>query len=325
MSVLRHSPHHRRGCRVLGASFVAAAALPLLGMAPLAQANPGQGHGSTAAQGRSGDHARGADHAQSVHAQSVQAQSGTSSVSKSKGSSSKASGKASGMKQHGQEKVLICHATNSDTNPYVVITVSVASVKFHGHLAHRNTPNKTWKRATTWNGTTYAAGSPKRDLISDTRTTKYDGHVTAAYCAAHGTSTPTTPTPTTTTTTPSGTTTTTTGTTTTTSTISPTVSGTTTTTSGTISPTVSGTKATASTGSSTSPGAQVLPTKFTNGPGSGSSVVAGAGTQVLGEKVSALPRTGADVGAAALLSMLLLAAGGVLLRVSGVRRPRRTH
>jgi hypothetical protein len=74
----------------------------------------------------------------------------------------------------------------------------------------------------------------------------------------------------------------------------------------------------------TNPGAQVLPTKFTNSPTSDSQANAGTNTQVLGEKVSALPRTGADMVGAALLSLLMLALGGLLLRLSAVRR-RRTH
>ncbi len=40
----------------------------------------------------------------------------------------------------GHTPVNVCHATNSDTNPYVFITVDDDSVKFQGHLAHRNTP-----------------------------------------------------------------------------------------------------------------------------------------------------------------------------------------
>jgi hypothetical protein len=33
-------------------------------------------------------------------------------------------------------KITICHATDSYTNPYVVITVDVASVRFSGHQGH---------------------------------------------------------------------------------------------------------------------------------------------------------------------------------------------
>jgi hypothetical protein len=221
MTVPRLFRRHRHGIRVLGATFVAAAAVPLLGVIPIAQAAPG----------------------------------------------------------NGQAKVIICHATNSDTNPYRVITVAVASVKYEGHLAHRTTPNKTWKHATIWNGTLQVAGSAKPDLIEG-----LDAQVTWAYCKALGT----TPTPTTsTTTTPSETTTTTTPSETTTTT---TPSETTTTTPGS---TVSGTKTTAPSSSSTSPGATVLPTRFTNSPTSASAV--DDDTQVLGTRVT-LPRTGVNNG-----------------------------
>lgn len=62
--------------------------------------------------------------------------------------------------------VNVCHATSSDSNPYVFITVDDDSVKFQGHLMHRTTPNKTWNNATTYNGITHAAGSAKPDLIA---------------------------------------------------------------------------------------------------------------------------------------------------------------
>lgn len=63
-------------------------------------------------------------------------------------------------------KVGICHATSSDSNPYVYISVDDDSVKYQAHLAHRNTPNKTWKNAGTFNGIPHAAGAPKADLIN---------------------------------------------------------------------------------------------------------------------------------------------------------------
>jgi hypothetical protein len=270
MTVPRLSRRRRHGIRVLGATFVAAAALPLLGVLPLAQASPGHGVAPAA-------------------------------------------------KGHGQAKVVICHATSSDTNPYVVIEVAVASVKYKGHLAHRTTPNKTWKHATMWNGTLHAAGSAKPDLIEG-----LDAHVTKAFCQANGTtptpttSTTTTPSSTTTTTTSSGTTTTTSSGTTTT-TPGSTVSGTSTTT--TTGSTVSGTKTTSPSSSSTSPGSTVLPTRFTNSPTSGST--AGDDTQVLGTRVT-LPRTGVSTLGAVAISMLLLLTGALLLRVSAVRR-RRAH
>ena len=84
-------------------------------------------------------------------------------------------------------KVGICHATSSDSNPYVFISVDDDSAKFKGHLAHRNTPNKTWKNAGVFNGDPHLAGAPKRDLISDFVDDQgnphtYDGVITAADC-----------------------------------------------------------------------------------------------------------------------------------------------
>ena len=46
----------------------------------------------------------------------------------------------------GDHKVTICHATSSDTNPWLVITVDIASSggrnKLIGHLEHAKDPNK---------------------------------------------------------------------------------------------------------------------------------------------------------------------------------------
>jgi uncharacterized repeat protein (TIGR01451 family) len=67
----------------------------------------------------------------------------------------------------GHTPVNVCHATNSDTNPYVFITVDDDSVKFQGHLAHRNTPNKTWKSDGIFRGHPVKAGDAKPDLIGD--------------------------------------------------------------------------------------------------------------------------------------------------------------
>lgn len=36
----------------------------------------------------------------------------------------------------GEHKVTLCHATDSDDNPYVAVTVDVASVRFAGHAGH---------------------------------------------------------------------------------------------------------------------------------------------------------------------------------------------
>ncbi len=54
----------------------------------------------------------------------------------------------------GDGKVVVCHATSSDTNPYVRIEVSVNSIAsaadwFNGHGGH---PNDTWEGFTARNG-----------------------------------------------------------------------------------------------------------------------------------------------------------------------------
>jgi len=81
----------------------------------------------------------------------------------------------------GHTPVNICHATSSDTNPYVFITVDDDSKKFEAHLAHRNTPNKTWHDDTTWGGVLHAAGSPKPDLIEG-----LDGDISSGTCNQEG-------------------------------------------------------------------------------------------------------------------------------------------
>jgi hypothetical protein len=86
--------------------------------------------------------------------------------------------------------VNVCHATNSDTNPYVFITVDDDSTKFQGHLAHRNDPNKTWKSDGTFNGTAHVAGDAKPDLIqsytdSDGMFHQLDGNITEDSCINH--------------------------------------------------------------------------------------------------------------------------------------------
>src|SRR5690349_19473079 len=64
-------------------------------------------------------------------------------------------------------KVGVCHATNSDSNPYVYIEPDASSVLKKGHLMHRNDPNKNWKSDGTFNGVEHDAGDPKPDLISN--------------------------------------------------------------------------------------------------------------------------------------------------------------
>ena len=85
-------------------------------------------------------------------------------------------------------KVNVCHATSSDTNPYVFINVDIASTKFEGHLMHRNDPNKVWKSDGWWNGTWHTAGSAKRDFIATYTyngvTHDLDGDITPGFCSA---------------------------------------------------------------------------------------------------------------------------------------------
>jgi LPXTG-motif cell wall-anchored protein len=87
-------------------------------------------------------------------------------------------------------KVGVCHATTSDTNPYVWIVVDKDSTKYQGHLEHRNEPVHRWKTAGTWNGIPHTAGQAKGDFIEG-----IDEGVTQAWCLR--TSSPS-PTPTTT-------------------------------------------------------------------------------------------------------------------------------
>ena len=89
----------------------------------------------------------------------------------------------------GHIPVLVCHATGSDSNPYVAIFPDADSTKLQGHQAHRDHPNKTWKSAGWWNGTYYSAGSPKRDYIhsyTDANSVFHqeDGNITAGFCTA---------------------------------------------------------------------------------------------------------------------------------------------
>jgi len=84
-------------------------------------------------------------------------------------------------------KVNICHATSSDTNPYVFIQVDDDSAKLKGHLMHREDPNKKWKTDGTYEGKTHSAGDPKPDLIGAFTDDQgvhhdYDGDITSASC-----------------------------------------------------------------------------------------------------------------------------------------------
>lgn len=84
-------------------------------------------------------------------------------------------------------KVGICHATSSDTNPYVFISVDDDSAKLKGHLQHLTDPNKTWKSDGTFNGVPHEDGDAKRDLIGSFTDDQgifhlYDGEITADDC-----------------------------------------------------------------------------------------------------------------------------------------------
>jgi hypothetical protein len=92
----------------------------------------------------------------------------------------------------GHIPVLVCHATSSVPNSYVVEYPDADSTGLigpNGHQAHRDHPNKTWKRSGWWNGTYYNAGDPKRDYIhsyTDANGVFHpeDGDITAAFCTA---------------------------------------------------------------------------------------------------------------------------------------------
>jgi hypothetical protein len=85
-------------------------------------------------------------------------------------------------------EVGICHATGSDTEPYNYIGVDDSSTDLNAHKAHATNPDFKWgKDGAWWNGTWYAAGSAKPDLISGLT---YNGTVTPALCAQAGTNGP---------------------------------------------------------------------------------------------------------------------------------------
>jgi hypothetical protein len=64
-----------------------------------------------------------------------------------------------------EHKVWVCHATSSDTNPYEIINVDVASTAYEGHLMHKTDPNKQWKSDGTFGGATHVDGQAKPDII----------------------------------------------------------------------------------------------------------------------------------------------------------------
>ncbi|MCW2754262.1 MAG: hypothetical protein JWQ32_1673 [Marmoricola sp.] len=88
------------------------------------------------------------------------------------------------------DKVGVCHATSSDSNPYVYIVVDVNSAKLKGHLMHRNDPNKRWKTDGYFSGVHHVAGQLKPDLIGSFTDTngvfhQEDGNITASSCENH--------------------------------------------------------------------------------------------------------------------------------------------
>jgi hypothetical protein len=95
-----------------------------------------------------------------------------------------------GPEQH--VPVGVCHATSSDTNPYVFIVVDDDSAKLKGHLKHRDDPNKHWKTDGTYElGGDHSAGDLKRDYIasyvgSDGVAHALDGNITAESCDSKG-------------------------------------------------------------------------------------------------------------------------------------------
>lgn len=89
-------------------------------------------------------------------------------------------------------KVGVCHATTSDSNPYVWIVVSTNSTRYQGHLMHRTDPPHSWKSDGTWNGIAHRVGDGKPDYVQG-----IDVGLTRDWCLGRVTPTPTTPTPTT--------------------------------------------------------------------------------------------------------------------------------
>jgi hypothetical protein len=76
-------------------------------------------------------------------------------------------------------KVVVCHATSSDQNPYQVFWVDENSTDWEGHLAHATDENqiKSWGSAGTFNGVPHAEGDPKPDFIGEDDPAICDGDV----------------------------------------------------------------------------------------------------------------------------------------------------
>lgn len=89
-------------------------------------------------------------------------------------------------------KVGICHATSSDTNPYVFILVDDDSAKLKGHLMHRDHPNKHWKNEGDYElGGHHGPNALKRDYIasfvdSEGHEHALDGNITEESCDDKG-------------------------------------------------------------------------------------------------------------------------------------------
>ncbi|MEO5709246.1 MAG: hypothetical protein ABIQ59_05450 [Nocardioidaceae bacterium] len=78
----------------------------------------------------------------------------------------------------GQDKVGVCHRTNSDTNPYVYLEVPAAEA--NGHLtgtAKDHNGQGRWKTAGTFRGVPHQAGDEKHDYLADSASDCNDSEV----------------------------------------------------------------------------------------------------------------------------------------------------
>jgi hypothetical protein len=350
--------------RLMGAGMVTLAVVPWLGVSPAAASQGDHGRSTHNAQGQKTDakrpdankaaakkpDANKADarkaaakkpDANKADARKAAAKKPAKEAGKAKSEGMSKTERTSGPHATGNQKVTLCHRTNSDNNPYVVITVSINSViKGAGHDGH--------------NGPVYqpgmkSAGQKWGDIIPSFTYTNKDGS-SGSYagknwpagqalfnvgCEVSGSTPSETVSPTETSTA--------TGTETPTVTASPTVTVTETvtvtpTTTSTVTQpgpteTVTSTAPETTTPGSTvtvtetvtageTPGASVLPTKIGGGGNGGGGVLAGgeengSGTAVLGTKTGVLPHTGLDLplGAVLGLSFVLLLAGGAMMFV----------